>query len=412
MVKIYGEIDALTNINNESYLKRNYQLYISKYPDSKFVMFDFKDFKHFNDTYGHDVGDVYLKLFAEILKDNFNNSVVVRLHGDEFVILTNKTLEQIDKLFDLCDARIKLSFDAGVIPEIFSYNAGIVNAEHGINNTTTKADYMMYYAKQNNKRSQIFEEEIWNKKMLEDDFIKSINEGAENREFNYFSQTLFTSDKNKTELECICTRGKDCSVIFTPERYDFLRNNSQLKKIDLFNLQYLLLRLNLDNNTVMLSLDYKSLLSKPDLIEYLQLLVEIMNLKSNNLVISININDIEKKNEDKIITLINKIKALGFKVGIDRYNSKTGDTIYENSHVDYIKFDDAYWKSAIDNPKIDYSLKSKVNMFTDYINPTIPIFTCIEKEHEFIYAKNITKKPILLGGNYLEESKKMVLKKD
>lgn len=412
MAKIYGEIDALTNINNESYLKRNYQTYISKYPDSKFIMFDFKDFKHFNDTYGHDIGDVYLKQFAEILKDNFKDSLVVRLHGDEFVILTNKSLEEIDKLFNLCDSRIKLSFDAGVIPEVFTYNAGIVNAEHGINNTANKADYMMYYAKQNNKRSQFFKDEIWNKKMLEDNFVKSINEGTENREFNYFSQALFTPDKNKTEFESICTRGKDCSIIFTPEKYDFLRNNSQLKKIDLFNLQYLLLRLNLDNNKVILSLDHKSLLSKPDLIEYLQLLVDVMNFKSNNLIISINVNDIDKKNQDKLINLINKMKELGFKVGIDRYNSKTGDTIYENSPIDYIKFDDAYWKSAIDNPKIDYSLKSKVNMFTDYINPSIPIFTCIEKEHEFIFAKNITKKPILLGGNYLEESKKMILKKD
>jgi diguanylate cyclase (GGDEF)-like protein len=412
MTKMRIDIDQLTGIHNEVYLKSNYQNYISGHPNSKFIMFDFKEFKHFNDTFGHDVGDVYLTLFAKILEDNFKDSLVVRLHGDEYVVLTKYSLEEIDKIFNVCDARIKLAVEAGMIPAMFGYNAGIVDAEHGIANTAEKADYMMYCAKKKNIRSQEFKEEIWREKQLEDDFIKSINEDSKSSSFIYSSQDIYNVDKTKADIQNIYTRNRENKSLFAPDKYEFIRNNSQLKKIDLFNLQYLLLRINSKNGKTIINFDYKSLLSKPDLIEYLQLLVQIMGLHSNNLIISINVNDIESKEYNAVIKMINEIKSLGFGICLDRYSSKTGQTIYVNAPVNYIKFDSKSWKEAMSNPKANYLLKASINMFTNYTIPSIPIFTCIEKESEYIYVKEITNKPILVSGNYFEPEKKIVLKKD
>ncbi len=412
MSKKHIDMDELTDIHNEVYLKNNYQDYISKHPDSKFIMFDFKTFKHFNDTYGHDMGDVYLILFAKILEDNFKDSIVVRLHGDEYAVLTNHSFEEIQKIFNVCDARIKLSFEAGLIPELFGYNAGVVNAEHGIKNTASKADYMMYYAKMNNARSQEFKEEIWLEKQAEDNFIKSINEDAKSSSFIYSSQEIYNVDKTKANIQNIFTRSREDNSLFTPERYDFIRNNSHLKKIDLFNLQYLLLRLNSKDGKSIVNFDYRSLLTKPDLIKYLQLLVQVMNLHSNNLIISINVNDVEGRDYDRVIKMITEIKQLGFDICLDRYCSKTGETIYVNAPINYIKFDSKCWKTAMDNPKADFLLRRAIDMFTSYVSPSIPIFTCIEKENEFVYAKGMTNNPILLSGNYFESEKKKILKKD
>ena len=67
--------DGLTGIFNEEYLKKNYQSYLDKYPDSNFIMIDFKKFKSINDTFGHNVGDDYLRTFAKILENNFKDSL-------------------------------------------------------------------------------------------------------------------------------------------------------------------------------------------------------------------------------------------------------------------------------------------------------------------------------------------------
>lgn len=412
MSKMRIDVDQLTGIHNEVYLKTNYQNYIIDHPNSKFIMFDFRNFKHFNDTYGHDVGDVYLTLFAKILEDNFMGSLVVRLHGDEYVVLTKHSFEEIDEIFNVCDARIKLAVEAGVIPEMFGYNAGVVEAEHGIANTTAKADYMMYCAKKKDARSQEFKEEIWRDKQTEDNFVKSINDDTQSSAFIYSSQDIYNVDKTKANMLNIYTRNRENESLFTLDKYDFIRNNAQLRKIDLFNLQYLLLRINSKDSKLIINFDYKSLLDKPDLIDYLQLLVKVMNVNPNNLIISINVNDVDNKNFNHVIKMITEIRELGFNICLDKYCSKTGETVYVNAPINYIKFDSHCWKEAMNNPKADYLMRRAIDMFTSYTSPSIPIFTCIEKENEYTYAKEITNNKILLSGNYFEPEKKIILKKD
>lgn len=56
-----------------------------------FMVIDIDDFKMFNDSYGHQVGDEVLKNFADLLKTEMGkNGVVGRIGGDEFmVVLSN-----------------------------------------------------------------------------------------------------------------------------------------------------------------------------------------------------------------------------------------------------------------------------------------------------------------------------------
>lgn len=53
-----------------------------------FIMMDIDHFKHFNDTYGHEQGNVVLKGFADLMKDTFRKSdIVARYGGEEFCAL-------------------------------------------------------------------------------------------------------------------------------------------------------------------------------------------------------------------------------------------------------------------------------------------------------------------------------------
>jgi len=52
------------------------------------IMMDIDHFKHFNDTYGHEQGNVVLKGFAALMKETFRKSdMLVRYGGEEFCAL-------------------------------------------------------------------------------------------------------------------------------------------------------------------------------------------------------------------------------------------------------------------------------------------------------------------------------------
>ena len=153
--------DELTGLGNGKYLEENYYEYIKNNEYSNFIMIDFSNFKKINDTYGHDVGDKCLKTFSNKLKIFFKNSLLIRLHGDEFVIVTNKNEEEIRKLIDLIDLNINAEVNSGVLPLKFGFNAGSTKTSENLANTQAKADYMMYYAKKNKINYQSYDKEIF-----------------------------------------------------------------------------------------------------------------------------------------------------------------------------------------------------------------------------------------------------------
>ena len=77
--------DALTGLYN---LKAAHRLFNERRHSKKinaFFLFDLDDFKHINDTHGHQIGDAVLRFFADVLKRAFRkDDIVFRLGGDEF----------------------------------------------------------------------------------------------------------------------------------------------------------------------------------------------------------------------------------------------------------------------------------------------------------------------------------------
>src|SRR5690606_21685079 len=85
-----GQHDILTDLHNRTYFNEEIERIeqLDLYPVSC-IYIDMNGLKIINDQFGHDVGDQYLKNFAEILqfvthKKDFSIS---RIGGDEFVLL-------------------------------------------------------------------------------------------------------------------------------------------------------------------------------------------------------------------------------------------------------------------------------------------------------------------------------------
>lgn len=90
--------DPLTGVYNRAAFDRAYKLYGSG--NVGVMIVDVDEFKHYNDQYGHDVGDLVLKEVAGALKQHFRTEDhISRIGGDEFcVIILNTGQDQASQI--------------------------------------------------------------------------------------------------------------------------------------------------------------------------------------------------------------------------------------------------------------------------------------------------------------------------
>lgn len=119
-----ASVDSTTGLENKDVCLRE----INSLPldDKSYVIFiDLNNFKLVNDVYGHNVGDIILKRFSDVLKkDRFKSFDPYRFGGDEFVVIARdcsesfvrKYLEEVQAHFALAvSEKTGMSFSAGVI---------------------------------------------------------------------------------------------------------------------------------------------------------------------------------------------------------------------------------------------------------------------------------------------------------
>ena len=139
-------IDSLTNVFNRRYYDEHFQ---GEENIQAIVMIDVDNFKHINDTYGHNVGDIVLQGIAQtVLSCVRKTDAVIRYGGDEFVIIFNSIPAEV---FEQKLELIRHSVDILVMdgyPKIHmsvsiggAYGMGITKELFKV------ADSMMYQAK-------------------------------------------------------------------------------------------------------------------------------------------------------------------------------------------------------------------------------------------------------------------------
>ncbi len=121
-------------------------------------MFDLNDLKKCNDTYGHDYGDQYIKMAADVLNKIFGQEgKCCRIGGDEFcAMLPYTSMEKINEKLLLLDQEVQKLNDNGFVVTV-SIAAGyaIYDEESdgsGLYSTMKRADKMMYEKKQQYKQ--------------------------------------------------------------------------------------------------------------------------------------------------------------------------------------------------------------------------------------------------------------------
>lgn len=94
--------DVLTGLYNRRYFYQKLSNTISVKMPISLIIIDIDDFKVINDKYGHIAGDIILKQFAEILKENVRlGNTVARWGGEEFAVILPET--SLEKAYIIAD---------------------------------------------------------------------------------------------------------------------------------------------------------------------------------------------------------------------------------------------------------------------------------------------------------------------
>ena len=156
--------DALTGRLSRYQYREEIDMLIKTSPDKKgiFTFIDIDDFKSINDNYGHNVGDIYLKIFAKRLsKLNFENAIFMRISGDEFGVYIHGYDEvnddYIKKVWEEIEDKILSSqFEIQDNKHFIYCSAGMAvypNDTDSVFELIEYADFAMYKAKKSGKNS-------------------------------------------------------------------------------------------------------------------------------------------------------------------------------------------------------------------------------------------------------------------
>lgn len=122
-------------------------------------MFDIDHFKLINDKYGHNIGDESLIFLSNLIKNNIRvNDILCRWGGEEFMILSEKSLEKTVIMAEYLKKNIdEQSMNSDKIPH-FTCSFGVISL-HGLNSIKEgieKVDKLLYKSKREGRNKVSF----------------------------------------------------------------------------------------------------------------------------------------------------------------------------------------------------------------------------------------------------------------
>ena len=166
-------MDPLTNLPNRRYFDEYLDREWSKAQEDgrpiSLILVDIDCFKELNDSFGHQVGDIYLKQIGSVLCTAVNNpsSLVARLGGDEFaIVLPDTCREDAGRLAQqiLDGVRALDKYDSQPTGRTVTVSLGISSLSPSEDDFAVElfsnADHALYSAKKNGRNQCVCKESI------------------------------------------------------------------------------------------------------------------------------------------------------------------------------------------------------------------------------------------------------------
>jgi diguanylate cyclase (GGDEF)-like protein len=160
-----SQLDTLTGLYNREHINQTIntlcknKTYAKK--DISFMILDIDNFKSINDTYGHHVGDIVLKIFAQKLKEIFSHTVLIsRWGGEEFTLLffsvpKEKLLQKAHQLIQTI-AKTPIDIEDTTLYITVSCGCTTLHGDETFATMFNRADKALYQAKKEGKNRFIY----------------------------------------------------------------------------------------------------------------------------------------------------------------------------------------------------------------------------------------------------------------
>lgn len=154
------EVDYLTSLDNrrsgQNILKKVYAGAKGSGSEFAIAMADIDHFKKFNDTYGHDCGDLVLQAVAhELKKGMVGKGYSVRWGGEEFLLIFDRTTyeQSLSAVHSILDSIRACVVEYGDHSLNVTMTIGIIRGDvtHSIDDLIKQADDLLYEGKMNGR---------------------------------------------------------------------------------------------------------------------------------------------------------------------------------------------------------------------------------------------------------------------
>lgn len=385
-------IDYLTQLKTRKYLFDEYNDFIENNNHAKAIMLDFRKLKDINDNFGHLVGDELLVAFSNLMKEHFDGDILVRMGGDEFLVLTSDSHDSIDQKLKAVRNGMTDIYDQKSIKQSIPFDAGITPCLSDTSRTLFQADLAMYSAKGEDKLYKEFSMDLLNKYNSEIHFIKDIENMIYKKDFKFIVRTIESDEKKIQDITLIDKNGQK---IYSRENYKLLIKNNMFNKIDFCALDSYLSDIKDDEYEYMINVYHETLLHKEkDYVSYLKKHLDKFSVPYDKICINVNTAHYDGDAET-LITRMNMLKQLGVKLSIGNINLDSQQyllPIMALCPLDYIKVDRDILEGTLEEVRVLKLVRSMVDLLED-LNIKIIFINVNDKEIEHIYQ--IAKNPLI-----------------
>ncbi|MGZ9267485.1 MAG: EAL domain-containing protein [Sulfuricurvum sp.] len=304
------------------------------------TLIDIKNFGQINGFYGHEIGDRFLKSFAEIftLLEQHNDTNVYRVQSDVFAILSNNRdsfFEKINQFFVdryLMVDEIEFSLEVTMGHAIYSdgERSLLTMAETALMEAKKRGLKSLGYTELGDVNKRYLDNLVWSKR------IKHILNQSDAAKLTAYFQPILNTSTNKIEkYEALARVVKGESVIPPIIFLDSAKQQGLLPKITMAMLDAIIHKAHESDAEFSINITIQDIPNK----EFTQQLVDKLldsHLAPSRIVLEI----LEDEEAYDYLSVFKELKEHGFKIAIDDFG--TGYSNFaklQQIEVDYIKID-------------------------------------------------------------------------
>ena len=199
--------DALTRCRSHRYFVTTVGRWLASTDDEPvtLIIADIDHFKSINDSYGHGIGDIYLRAVGRALSSHIGTrGVVARLGGDEFWValrsLDDTQSEREAEDIRKCIASVWIEIENQRLGRTASVGASRVPEGTNLSDAMLEADTALYIAKAQGRNAsqpvdQTLREKLRHSKRMPN--LDGIKQGLTAQEFTYFLQPIYDVNANQ-----------------------------------------------------------------------------------------------------------------------------------------------------------------------------------------------------------------------